>query len=115
MVLVPLKSTVLDLQALEDTSDLINLAKVRGRSAVILNAVPTAQNRETAIKESLRTASRLKLEVMPQRLSELLAFSHGLKAGRGVTEVEKNGSAAKEISTLYEALWARDNDEKGGE
>jgi chromosome partitioning protein len=115
MVLVPLKSSVLDLQALEDTSDLINLAKVRRRSAVILNAVPTAQNRETAIKESLRTASRLKLEVMPQRLSELLAFSHGLKAGRGVTEVEKNGSAAKEISTLYEALWARDNDEKGGE
>ena len=115
MVLVPLKSSVLDLQALEDTSDLINLAKVRGRSAVILNAVPTAQNRETAVKESLRTASRLKLEVMPQRLSELLAFSHGLKAGRGVTEVEKNGSAAKEISTLYEALWARDSDENGGE
>ena len=115
MVLVPLKSSVLDLQALEDTSDLINLAKVRGRSAVILNAVPTAQNRETAVKESLRTASRLKLEVMPQRLSELLAFSHGLKAGRGVTEVERNGAAAKEISTLYEALWARDNDENGGE
>jgi hypothetical protein len=110
-----LKSSVLDLQALEDTSDLINLAKVRGRSAVILNAVPTAQNRETAVKESLRTASRLKLEVMPQRLSELLAFSHGLKAGRGVTEVERNGAAAKEISTLYEALWARDNDENGGE
>ena len=115
MVLVPLKSSVLDLQALEDTSDLINLAKVRGRSAVILNAVPTAQNRETAVKESLRTASRLKLEVMPQRLSELLAFSNGLKAGRGVTEVERNGAAAKEISTLYEALWARDNDENGGE
>ena len=115
MVLVPLKSSVLDLQALEDTSDLINLAKVRGRSAVILNAVPTTQNRETAVKESLRTASRLKLEVMPQRLSELLAFSHGLKAGRGVTEVERNGAAAKEISTLYEALWARDNDENGGE
>jgi chromosome partitioning protein len=115
MVLVPLKSSVLDLQALEDTSDLINLAKVRGRSAVILNAVPTAQNRESAVKESLRTASRLKLEVMPQRLSELLAFSHGLKAGRGVTEVERNGAAAKEISTLYEALWARDNDENGGE
>ena len=115
MVLVPLKSSVLDLQALEDTSDLINLAKVRGRSAVILNAVPTTQNRETAVKESLRTASRLKLEVMPQRLSELLAFSNGLKAGRGVTEVERNGAAAKEISTLYEALWARDNDENGGE
>ena len=50
---------------------------------------------------------------MPERLSELLAFSHGLKAGRGVTEAEKNGTAAKEITTLYEALWARDGEGTG--
>src|SRR5262249_13634315 len=91
MVLVPLKSTVLDLQALEDSSDLINLAKARSKTIVILNAVPTGHNRETALKESLRTASRLKLEVAPERLGELLAYSQGLKSGRGVTETEKNG------------------------
>ena len=115
MVLVPLKSTILDLQALEDSADLINLAKARNKAAVILNAVPTGQNRETAIKESLRTASRLKLEVAPERLSELLPFSQGLRTGRGVTEAEKNGTAAKEITTLYQALWARDDGEDAGE
>jgi chromosome partitioning protein len=115
MVLVPLKSAVLDLQALEDTSDLINLAKARGKSTVILNAVPTGQIKETAVRESLRTASRLKLEVASERVSELVAFSQGLKTGRGVTETERNGTAAKEITALYQALWARDSGEESGE
>jgi chromosome partitioning protein len=115
MVLVPLKSSILDLQALEDSADLINLAKVRSKTAVILNAVPTGQNRESAIKESLRTASRLKLEVVPERLSELQTFSQGLRTGRGVTETEKNGTAAKEVSALYQGLWARDDSEDARE
>ena len=51
----------------------------------------------------------------PERLSELGAFNQGLKAGRGVTETEKNGTAAKEITALYEALWARDSEEAPGE
>ena len=115
LVLVPLKSAVLDLQALEDTSDLINLAKARGKSTVILNAVPTNQIKETAVRESLRTASRLKLEVASERVSELVAFSQGLKTGRGVTESERNGTAAKEITALYQALWTRDSGEESGE
>jgi chromosome partitioning protein len=110
MVLVPLKSSILDLQALEDCADVVNLAKSRSKTVVILNAVPTGRNREVAIKESLRYASRLKLEVAAERLSEHPAFSQGLKSGRGVTETEKNGTAAKEITALYEALWARDGD-----
>jgi len=109
MVLVPLKSSILDLQALEDSADVINLAKARAKSVVVLNALP-AKTRETAIRESLRHASRLKLEVAPAQLSELAAFSQGLKSGRGVTETEKHGTAAKEITALYAALWARDGE-----
>ena len=114
-VLVPLKSGILDLQALEDSSDLINLAKARNKAVVILNSLPNGQLRETAVKESSRAAGRLKLEVAPERLSELTAFSQGLKTGRGVTETEKNGTAAKEITALYEALWARDSEDTAGE
>lgn len=113
MVLVPLKSSILDLQALEDSVDLVNLARARDKTVVVLNAVPAGGNRETAIKESLRYASRLKLEVAAERLSELLAFAQGLKNGRGVTEAEKNGTAAREITALYKALWARDSEHGG--
>ena len=114
LVLVPLKSSILDLQALEDSADVINLAKARSKAVVILNAVPTGRNTDAAVKASLRYASRLKLEVVPDRLSELVAFSRGLKSGRGVTETERNGTAAKEITALYEALWARDGEIAGG-
>jgi chromosome partitioning protein len=114
-VLVPLKSAILDLQALEDSCDLINLAKARGKTVVILNAVPAGTHKETAVRESARAASRLKLEVAPERLSDLLAFSQGLKTGRGVTETEKNGTAAKEITALCDALWARDTEDDSGE
>jgi len=113
LVLVPLKSSILDLQALEDCADLIKLPRARGKTVVILNAVPAGRGREAAIKESLRAASGLKLEVASERLSDLPAFSQGLKSGRGVTESEKNGIAAKEITALYEALWARDKEDAG--
>lgn len=115
MVLVPLKSSILDLQALEDCADLVNLAKVRSKTVVILNAVPTGRTKEATVKESLRHASRSRLEVMSERLSEMPSFSQGLKSGRGVTETEKNGAAAKEITALYQALWARDSSDHAGE
>jgi chromosome partitioning protein len=110
MVLVPLKSSILDLQALEDCAEVVNLARARDKTLVILNAVPTGRNKDVAIKEGSRFASRLKLAVMPERLSDLPAFSQGLKSGRGVTETERNGTAAKEVTALYEALWARDGE-----
>lgn len=112
-VLVPLKSSILDLQALEDCADIVNLAKARAKTVVILNAVPAGRAGEAAVKESVRYASRLKLEVSAERLSELPAFAQGLKNGRGVTETDKNGTAAKEITALCEALWARDGEGAG--
>jgi chromosome partitioning protein len=114
-VVVPLKSGILDLQALEDSLDLINLGKARNRAVVVLNAVPAGRHKETAIKESLRAASRLKLEVLAEQLSDLPALAQGLKTGRGVTETEKHGTAAKEVGALLEALWARDAGEADGE
>ena len=114
-VVVPLKSGILDLQALEDSLDLINLGKARNRAVVILNAVPAGRQKETAVKESLRAASRLKLEVLAEQLSDLPVLAQGLKTGRGVTEMERHGTAAKEVSALLEALWARDAGEADGE
>jgi chromosome partitioning protein len=116
LVLVPLKSSILDLQALEDNADIINLAKARGRTLVVANAVPAGRTGEAAFREVVRVAGRLKLAVAPERLSELPAFAQGLKSGRGVTEAEKNGTAAKEITAIYAALWERDSeDEEAGE
>jgi len=110
LVLVPTRSSILDLHALEDCAHVINTDKARGKTLVILNAVPVGSHREAAIKDCLRHAAKHRLEVADQRLSDLPAYSIGLKSGRGVTETERNGTAAREITALYEALWARDGE-----
>jgi chromosome partitioning protein len=111
LVLVPTKSSILDLQALEDVANVVDVAKARRKTLVVLNAVPSGSHREAAIKDCLRYAGKYKLEVAAERLSELPAYSLGLKSGRGVTETEKNGTAAKEIIALFRALWARDGED----
>jgi chromosome partitioning protein len=108
MVLVPLRSSILDLQALRDTASSLEIAKVRKKSVVVLNAVPTGRHREMAIKDCLRYAGHLKLEVLPERLSERPAFGTAVRTGLGVTEAEERGAAAKEVTALYQALWTRD-------
>jgi hypothetical protein len=105
-----LKSSILDLQALEDCVRVVEFAKAKAKAVVVMNAVPTGRNKDAAIKEVARYASRHEVEVMPERLSELPAYAQGLKSGRGVTETDRNGTSAKEITDLLEALWARDTD-----
>jgi hypothetical protein len=106
---VPVKSSILDLQALEDCVRVVDFAKARGKTVAVMNAVPSGRNKDAAIKEIARYAGRYELEVMPERLSELPAYAQGLRSGRGVTETDRNGTAAKEITALLEALWARDS------
>jgi chromosome partitioning protein len=110
LALIPVKSSILDLQALEDCVRVVDLAKARAKTVVVMNAVPSGRNKDAAIKEVMRYADRHELEVMPERLSELPAYAQGLRSGRGVTETERNGTAAKEINALLEALWARDSE-----
>jgi chromosome partitioning protein len=114
LALIPVKSSILDLQALEDCVRVVDFAKARAKTVVVMNAVPSGRNKDAAVKEVTRYAERHDLEVMPERLSELPAYAMGLRSGRGVTEAERNGTAAKEINALLEALWARDGDGTDG-
>ncbi|HEY1244504.1 MAG TPA: ParA family protein [Hyphomicrobiaceae bacterium] len=112
--IIPAKSSILDLQALEDCVRVVDFAKARPKTVVVMNAVPTGRSRDAAVKEVARYAGRHELEVMPERLSELPAYAQGLRSGRGVTETDRNGTSAKEITALLEALWARDSDGTDG-
>jgi chromosome partitioning protein len=114
MGIIPVKSSILDLQALEDCVRVVDFAKARAKTVVVMNAVPTGRNRDAAVKEVARYAGRHELEVMPERLSELPAYAQGLRSGRGVTETDRNGTSAKEITALLEALWARDSEGTDG-
>jgi chromosome partitioning protein len=108
--IIPVKSSILDLQALEDCVRVVEFAKAKAKSVVVMNAVPGGRNKDAAVKDVARYADRHDLEVMPERLSELAAYAQGLRSGRGVTETDSNGTAAKEVTALLEALWARDGE-----
>jgi chromosome partitioning protein len=110
MAVIPVKTSILDLQALEDCVRVIEFAKARPRAVAVMNAVPTGRAKDAAVKEVARFAGRLELEVLPERLSDLPAYAQGLRSGRGVTETDRNGTAAKEVKALLEALWARDSE-----
>jgi chromosome partitioning protein len=111
LAVIPVKTSILDLQALEDCVRVVEFAKAKPKTVVVMNAVPTGRNKDAAIKEVARYAARHdELEVMPERLSDLPAYAQGLKSGRGVTETDRNGTAAKEIGTLLQALRARDDE-----
>jgi chromosome partitioning protein len=108
--IIPVKTSILDLQALEDCVRVVEFAKAKPKTVVVMNAVPTGRARDAAVKEVARYADRYELELMPERLGDLPAYAQGLKSGRGVTETDKNGTAAKEVGNLLEALWARDTE-----
>src|SRR5262245_24349024 len=77
LVLVPTKSSILDLHALKDSADAIDIAKARSRALIIPNAVPTGRSKDTVLKDIQRYAAPLKIEVMAERLSELAGFAQG--------------------------------------
>ena len=70
LALIPVRSSILDLQALEDCVRVVDFAKARSKTVVVMNAVPTGRNRDAAVKEVMRYADRHELEVMSERLSE---------------------------------------------
>src|SRR5262245_19420385 len=110
MALIPVKSSILDLQALVDCVRVVEFAKARSKAVVVMMAVPPGRNQDAAVQEVARYAARHELEVMPERLSDVASYAQGLRSGRGVTETDRDGTAAKEISALLEALWSRDTE-----
>ena len=107
VILVPCRGSILDLQAIGDTKGQLSLAGLTRRASIVLNALPTQRGSEAIIREVVTSAVAHGLHVMPARLSERTAFSQSLKKGKGVTEDEPNGQAAKEIRGLYQAICER--------
>jgi chromosome partitioning protein len=104
VVLIPSRGTVLDLQAIGDTVDLLKLAELHHKAVIILNAMPAKAAEVKAVREA---AEMYGLEVIEARLRERPAYSKSLEEGQGVTEAEPGGAAATEIRNVYEWLCER--------
>ena len=96
LVIIPCRSSVLDLRAISSTVDLAKLAGKPG--VIVLNACPP---RGTLADEANAAVATYEFSVAPVRVGQRAAYVHALTAGQTVQEYEPKGKAAEEITQLY--------------
>ena len=102
LVLVPVRCSILDLDAVGASLDLCALA--RRSAAVVLNAAPI---RSRVVKEAAETVASLGGDLAETIIRERVAFRHALVDGRVAREFEPNGAAAGEVTALYMETFKR--------
>ena len=104
LVLVPVRCSILDLDAAGASLDLCTLA--RRPAVVILNAAPV---RSRVVQEAADTMTGLGADLAGTVIRERVAFRHALIDGRVAREFEPQGTAAAEITALYMETCKRAN------
>jgi chromosome partitioning protein len=93
LILIPMRCSILDLDAAGTTLDLCALA--RRPAVVVFNAI-----RSKVVQEAAAALKRLGGEVCTTIIRERVAFRHALVDGRVAREFEPAGAAASEITAL---------------
>ena len=99
VVLVPCRASILDLQAIQSTVDMLQM--VNKRWFVILTATHPQGSQAAQAQEVLETQ---KIPVSPHHISQRSNFQHALAVGKSAQEYEPNGKAAEEVANLYKWL-----------
>ena len=98
LVLTPCRTTVQDIQYLEDTRKII---EAHGKpSAVVFNAVKVQLNETDQARAYMEKHG---IAIAPAHMSEAVAYHRAITAGLGVTEREPSSKAAQEMTEL--AKW----------
>lgn len=100
LVLIPCKPSILDLETLRTTAELVQ-GRAKRPPVVILNAVPAQGNRHEQAAEAI---AGMGLMVCPVHVGQRVAFEYAAQAGLSVTEYEPDGRAASDIRRLYDAI-----------
>ena len=101
LVIVPVRPTVVDLEAAAET--LARIQNVTARVVVVLNQVPT---RGRDADEAAALLAGQGVEVCPARIGNRIAYSRSLIDGRVAQELEPDGKAADEIASVCDVLIA---------
>jgi chromosome partitioning protein len=105
LILVPCRPSLVDLDAIKRTAQLIKSAGVT--AFVVFNAAPHSA---TVLLDDARTiVAGVGLAVAPVVLRERSVFRAAWPLGKTASEVEPNGKAAREISDLQKWVFAHLN------
>jgi chromosome partitioning protein len=108
LVLVPLKPTPMDLDAIPATVEIVRAHRVPA-AFVITSAPPRSSITGEAIAELKNRFPDI--PVCPVMIGHRAAYYYALIDGRAVTEFEPSGKAAREITALWE--WTLRQSKKG--
>ena len=100
LIILPVRPSILDIPALEDTVKLIKAAGRSDRAVLVLNAVAARTDEGDDAADLLRGMGYL----LPQRLGDRVDLRRALTGGRGVTEFLPRSKAAEEVRALYDAI-----------
>ena len=96
LILIPCRPAAFDLDAIGTT---LNLAAVANKPAwVVLNAVPPKGKLGAEATEALQQGG---VQVSPQVLHQLVAFSHAVNDGRAAEKYDPRSRAASEVQALF--------------
>lgn len=99
LLLIPCRPTAFDLATIPAS---VQVAKAAGKPAVfILNACPA---RAPEVREAIDVLATYRVPVAPMTIGERRAFVRAIASGRAVTEFEVRGTAAQEVTALWQWL-----------
>jgi chromosome partitioning protein len=99
LILIPCRPSILDLEAISSTLDLVRT--VSRCAVVVLNAVAPA-GREA--DEAAEAIAQLGAVVCPGRLVSRIAFARSFITGQAAQELEPEGKAAQEIESIHKFM-----------
>jgi chromosome partitioning protein len=102
LIIVPTRTSILDLQALDDTLQILKDTQGANRIVVVINAPGPDAKAKNEIKKLVRNKHRVPL--LGAALEDHIEFRTSLGSGRGVTEAAAQSEAGKELKKLYGAL-----------
>jgi chromosome partitioning protein len=107
IIVCPTKPAMVDLAALKDTVNIIELADAKGRAIGVVNGVPVTGSGKGATKAYAKASEyieRFGIRVAASYIGDRVAFVHAMDAGKGVTENAKGSTAEKELQALWSEL-----------
>jgi chromosome partitioning protein len=100
LIIVPVRPSILDLPAAEDTLRLLQSAKCLDKTVIVLNSASQSTSEGQEAGAVLSGFGRL----LSCQIGERVDFRRALTGGKGVTEFAPHSKASQEIHALYLAL-----------
>jgi chromosome partitioning protein len=105
LVIVPVRPTRLDLEALRETADI--LALVRKPALVVITQAPTAHSSKVIEQARDVVSSGFQLPLADTVMHNRLSYQHATASGQSTMEYEPKGAAAAEIAALATEVAAK--------